>query len=56
MRYIGIGIIVLGAIILLISGLMGLESNAVLGSGGFVCVLGSVLHVVLSKQEDKKSA
>ncbi|NQY08909.1 MAG: hypothetical protein HRT71_05250 [Flavobacteriales bacterium] len=55
MRFVGIGVLGLGVMVLMMSGLMGMESNTMLGVGGGACILGGILHVVLNKLEDKKS-
>jgi len=54
MRIVGIIVLAIGALILIVSGLLGMETNLMLGLGGTACVTGAVLYVVLNKQADKK--
>ena len=54
MRIIGIVVLGIGALILIVAGLLGQETNLMLGLGGSACVAGAVLYVILNKQADKK--
>lgn len=59
MRYIGIIIVLLGALTLIIPALAGFESNATLAIGGILLVLGVIAHSIFQKRgidQDSKAS